>query len=290
MNLFLPGISLEIESNSSDICLSLLGSSLFTEELCPSELRFHCTFDLSEQISRGRMVTVLKGEPFEGVEIAYRWEILKDEKNVGIYLEFFEDDQFKEVLCRIDFDQKKIHTIVVPKSNGLVNIDPLSSPFGAILMVVLAQHQNDIIVHASGIMDEGVGRLFTAVSGTGKSTMAGLWGRSGAKVINDDRLWLRKIDGQWCLFNTPMPYYAQKPALAPLNEIFVIRQSVNNELNRVFGVKGAMLFMANATQHYYDREMTAQHLDRVFNIARNIPIYDCGFRPDSEIVAMIRRL
>jgi hypothetical protein len=119
--------------------------------------------------------------------------------------------------------------------------------------------------------------------------MAGLWEKSGAKVINDDRLWLRKIDDQWYFFNTPMPYYAQKPAMAPLSEIFLLRQSPENKLEKLSGINAAMRFMANGMQHFYDKEMTERHLDRVLDIASHVPIYDCGFRPDQEIVEVIRR-
>lgn len=203
---------------------------------------------------------------------------------------YFEDPMFESVFCEVDFQKQTIQTVLVPKATITeVIIDPLFQPFGSILMVILAHHQNDILIHASGIDDNSTGCLFTGVSGIGKSTMGGLWENAGAKLINDDRLWLRKIDHQWYLFNTPMPYYAQEPAMAPLKGIFLLSQSPQNIIQKLSGLKAAMRFMANGIQHFYDKEMTGRHLDRIMDIASQTPIYDCGFRPTQEIVEEIRR-
>lgn len=289
INIFLPGILLKAESVSASVRLKPLGSSLFDKALIPNDITFQCVYDIAEHIEKDQLTTVLKGEPFEGIDIPYRWEILKRSENFGIYVKFFEDFQIQEIICHIDFRNRLIHTGIVPKKS-IITIDPLIAPFGSILMVVLAHFQNDVLVHASGVLEQGKGRLFTAVSGTGKSTMAKLWQRSGAVVINDDRLWLHKWDDQWYFFNTPMPCYVQEPAFAPLNEIFLLRQSPKNELKRLSGVKAAMKFMANTIQHFFDKRMTEQHLEKIFDISKTIPIYDCGFRPDKTIVQEIKRL
>ncbi|SFE07395.1 hypothetical protein [Thermophagus xiamenensis] len=289
IRIFLPGILLKVESDSPSICLKPLGTFLFNKELIPTEITFQFIYDITDHIEKAPMKTVLKGEPFEGVDIPYRWEILKSSEAVGIYVDYFEDFQIQELICHVDFGKKIIYTRIVPQRENLT-IDPLLEPLGSMLMVILAHFQNDVLIHASGIMDQGKGRLFTAVSGTGKSTMAELWQRSGADIINDDRLWLHHWQGQWYFFNTPMPYYAQRPAMAPLHEIFLLRQSIQNELKRMSGIEAAMRFMANAIQHYFDKRMTEQHLERIFDIARAVPIYDCGFRPDKKIVEEIRGL
>ena len=290
MNIYLPGIELKITALSSGIKLEPLGSSRYDVAISPVNLSFDCVYSVVKKTDKGRMKTMLSGESFDGAEIPYRWEIMKEGEDAGIFIDFFEDNQLEEVLCRINFNEGSIHTSLVPKTKMKeVVVDPLFQPYGSVLMVVLAHYQNDIIIHASGTIDNGTGRLFTAVSGTGKSTMAGLWQKSGAEVINDDRLWLHKVDDQWHFFNTPMPYYAQKPLEAPLNEIFLLRQSPRNQINRLTGVKAAMRFMANAIQHFYDKEMTERHLDRVLDIASRVPIFDCGFKPDLDIVEAIRK-
>ncbi len=291
MVFYLPGINLEFLSPPSDIRLQPFGTSLYTTKLTASEVTYHCTFFLGDIVPEHQLSGVLSGESFEGAEIPYRWQILRKGKQSGIHITFFEDLQFSEAFCVIDFQDHTIQTTLVPKEYGsTISIDPLFQPYGSILMVVLSHHHNDVLIHSSGVSDQGTGRLFTAVSGTGKSTMAGLWENAGAEVINDDRLWLHKTGDKWHIFNTPMPYYAQKPAMVPLNEIFLLRQSPVNEIRRLSGANAAMRFMANGIQHFYDKEMTGRHLDRVLDIAAQVPIYDCGFKPTEDIVEEILKL
>jgi hypothetical protein len=78
--------------------------------------------------------------------------------------------------------------------------------------------------------------------------------------------------------------------MAPLDEIFLIRQSPENEITKLSGINAAMRFMANGIQHFYDKEMTGRHLDRILDIASHTPIYDCGFKPSGDIVEKIRRI
>ncbi|PWD98498.1 hypothetical protein [Marinilabilia rubra] len=291
MNVYLPGIKLNFSLRSTKLFLEPLGSALYDFPLTENYVEFHCFYYLTEKTDLTGFSEVLSGKSFEGAEIPYKWAILSRDGYSGIHVEFYDDPHLLRAFCLIDFHKNTLEISLVPKVTGnVIKVDPLFQPMGSILMVVMAHQQNDVIIHASGVDDDGVGRLFTAVSGTGKSTMAGIWKEKGAKVINDDRLWLHKGNDKWYIFNTPMPYYAQTPSFVELNEIFLIRQSLQNELKQLNGANAAMRFMANAIQHFYDKEMTGRHLDRILDIASKVPIYDCGFKPDVEVVETIRCL
>ena len=66
---------------------------------------------------------------------------------------------------------------------------------------------NSFVLHASAIMYQGVAYLFSAHSGTGKSTHTKLWqkyfGEEKITYINDDKPVIRKIDGKWCACGSP---------------------------------------------------------------------------------------
>ena len=269
MDIHLPGIHLKATSADASVIFEPFGSSHYTKPICPVEQTFRCDYHTAKDFHPKGLKVVLSGESFEDIEIPYRWQILRDGKHTGILIDFFDDPQFQKAGGIIDFQNHIIGVTLVPHKNAThpVANDPLFQPFGSILMVVLAHHAGDIIIHASGVKDQNTGRLFTAVSGTGKSTMAGIWKEAGAEVINDDRLWLHKEKGQWTIFNTPMPYYAQRPLKGPLHEIFLLRQSPENEIRKLSGANAAMRFMANGIQHFYDKNMTGQHLDQVMDIA-----------------------
>lgn len=64
---------------------------------------------------------------------------------------------------------------------------------------------NGIILHSSFINFKNKAILFSAPSGTGKSTQADLWKKyKNAEVINGDRSALIKKDGRWFAYGIPM--------------------------------------------------------------------------------------
>ena len=188
------------------------------------------------------------------------------------------------------FRSKEILIQLVSKHRNIIQIDPLFHPLGSLLLVYLAHFSGGMLIHASGIKDNDQGYLFTGLSGIGKSTMSRLWKDKGATVINDDRLWIHQLNGKWHIFNTPMIFYAQKPLMSPLSKAFLLRQSPNNECNQITGIQSAMRFMSNCIQHFYNKEMTTAHLDRIVDLTSKVPLYDLGFKPDTEIVDLIRQI
>jgi hypothetical protein len=206
MDVFLPGLRLNFSTLSSEIILSPFGSSLYNHSLTEDYKSLEVSYSISKAINSIGFSRALSGESFPGAEIPYAWTILRKERDIAIHVDFDDDLQLKAVFGVIDFSKNTISVTLVPKEGiKSITIDPLFQPFGSVLMVVLAHYQDDVLVHASGVLENGVGHLFTAVSGTGKSTMAGIWKNKGATVINDDRLWLRKVNDRWCIFHTEAP-------------------------------------------------------------------------------------
>lgn len=63
-----------------------------------------------------------------------------------------------------------------------------------------------IVFHSSAVAVDGNAYLFTAVSGTGKSTHTALWREllgDRAVMINDDKPIIRFIDGEFYVYGTP---------------------------------------------------------------------------------------
>ena len=63
-----------------------------------------------------------------------------------------------------------------------------------------------IVFHSSAVAVDGKAYLFTAPSGTGKSTHVALWKKlfgERAVVINDDKPIIRLVDGEFYVYGTP---------------------------------------------------------------------------------------
>lgn len=226
------------------------------------------------------------GDSFDGCELNYRWHIFRKGELEILRVEYQTPSPWQTIEAEIANNKATIRYIA-PSELKVKCIDPYTFPFSNLLYSRMLHHLNGVLVHASGINDGGNGYLFTAVSGTGKSTMAGLWAQKGGVVINDDILAITTHGGV-AIHNIPMPHYDDHPKSAPLKAIFIIKQSPRNYIIPLKGAQAAMQLMANCIQQFGTPEYVRQHLATISAIAAQVPIYEAGFLPDTNIVDLIR--
>jgi hypothetical protein len=287
MELFLAPVKLII-SGAETVILVPDQSVYYEKPLIAPEITFKCHYQKVAALVPCPGVPVFSGESFEEAIIPYKWQIFKDHHLITLHITFFNHLSLLELCAHIDPKGKTIAIECVTRNNSELYIDPLFHPFGSLLMIYLAHFSGGMLIHASGIQDGGKGYLFTGVSGIGKSTMSRLWHEAGAEIINDDRLWLHKTNGKWAIFNTPMQLYAQEPFMVELSKAFLLQQTPTNLLTPIQSPRGALRLMANCIQHLYDKEMTTAHLNRLLDLTASIPVYELGFKPDTEVVELIR--
>ncbi|HLW07094.1 MAG TPA: hypothetical protein VKY45_05975 [Marinilabiliaceae bacterium] len=291
MDFYFASVRLSITSAFDDIVFVSFTSKNFTTPLTPPTHFFVGEMGWMHDKLLEKFQLVFTGKAFGDIELPYEWRIHQCESDVAIEIIFEEHPFLKRSVALISSTKGTVNIYLEPKASTPlpIRIDPMEHPLSSLLLGYLAYLSGGFLVHASGVEDEGKGYLFTAVSGTGKSTMAGLWQKTGATIINDDRLWLLPVNGEWYMFNTPMVWYAEEPRMAPLDGIYLLRQSPNNQIKQITGITASMRFMSNCIQHFYDEKMTASHLDRVLALTNQTPIFDLGFKPDHEVVELLRK-
>ncbi len=165
-------------------------------------------------------------------------------------------------------------------------VDPFEYPLDGLILYYLTVINNDIVIHASGVIYEGEGYLFTGISGKGKSTMASLWNYHGAEVIHDDRLIIRKTATGYRMFNTPV-YESDYPLESPINKIFVIEHGAENRMRPLKDASALSQVMANCIQHSWDTRIIGQLLESVSEMCRNIPACKLFFKPERSVIDYI---
>ncbi|MCE1156301.1 MAG: hypothetical protein LWW91_09305 [Bacteroidales bacterium] len=163
---------------------------------------------------------------------------------------------------------------------------PLKYPFGPIMLHYLTLKIDAVMMHASCAFDGKKGRLFSGFSGVGKSTISKLWAQEGSRIINDDRLIVRRHNGGYRVYNTPM-YYQDIPKVAPLGGIFLIRHFPENTMCRIKGAGAVSKVMAYSIQNNFDRRYVAQRLAFFSELVSQIPVFELGFVPDVSVVRYI---
>ena len=164
--------------------------------------------------------------------------------------------------------------------------DPMEYPLDGLILYYLTVIHGDILIHASGMNYAQRGYLFSGVSGKGKTTMARLWDDSGATIIHDDRLIIRKKGSGYAMFNTPV-YSNDIPREARLDRIYIIEHGGTNRMIPVRGAESVSLIVANCIQHNWNNENIARLLGAVSVMSESIPVARLYFRPDRNIIDFI---
>ena len=153
-------------------------------------------------------------------------------------------------------------------------------------------HHGVLLMHGSALCMDEQAYLFTAPSGTGKSTHARLWREAfGDRVwmINDDKPMLRVEEGGVTVWGTPWDgkHHLSRNASAPLKAIV---QIVRDKENRIFPMTKAEAFPLLMQQSYASTDPAAQLmiLELEKRILNTIPFYvlHCNMDPEAAQVAL----
>ena len=144
-----------------------------------------------------------------------------------------------------------------------------------------------MMLHASAVVVDGKAYLFSAPSGTGKSTHTRLWQQQfgdKAQVINDDKPALRRIDGTWYAYGTP---WCGKDGInintkAKLAGICFLKQSNENRIRRLNNQEAVQNIVWQTMCQFRLAESLDQMLTNVDSLVRTIPVFELENRPEPE--------
>jgi hypothetical protein len=245
-------------------------------------IRIHAgAYDLPEEAERVFHAPFV--EEINGVQIRHKtnfWSVWKYHSELYIMAIFPHSSPDKNAVLKFSLTSKDWDLWI---ESDLKESDPFEYPLDGLILYYLTVIHGDIMIHASGVNNAGHGYIFSGVSGKGKSTIASLWENSGAKVIHDDRLILRKTGSGYRMFNTPV-YNNDEPHDSPLNKIFIIEHGIENKLVPVRGALAVSLVMANCIQHNWGSDIIARLLGSVSIMCGTIPTVRLSFKPDRSVI------
>ncbi len=196
--------------------------------------------------------------------------------------------EHKISLSQEDIDKERQIFLEEMLDEGISNYDPPDPYLESIaLLRKLANHickYNRILMHGSAIAINGKGYIFTALSGTGKSTHTALLRKlhgENAVMINDDKPFLHIKDGKVYVCGTPWmgKHELGSNIIVPLEGIFFLRRSENNVLNKYTPDEALTLLMSQCHRPSDAFEMmeTLSMMDQILSI---VPLYDFGCNQD----------
>lgn len=144
---------------------------------------------------------------------------------------------------------------------------------------------NGMMLHSSCVEKDGFAYLFSARSGTGKSTHTHLWLKmfKNARIINDDKPALLFENGVWYACGTPFSGKTDEnlDVKFPVRAITFLHRSETNQVKKLAPAQAVGLLLEQ-TINPYDKGMAEKMLEYVDNILRNVPVFSLGCNIDDE--------
>ena len=151
---------------------------------------------------------------------------------------------------------------------------------------------NGTYVHSSAVMLDGKAYLFSADSGTGKSTHTEKWCRLfGAHYLNDDKPALRLVDGVWMAYGTPWSGKndLSSPECAPIGGIAFLKRGDHNAIVPM-EPQAAVKHMMPQTLWKLNRNMMLKQLELTDHMLRNVPIWELTCQNNDEAAILSHRV
>lgn len=143
-----------------------------------------------------------------------------------------------------------------------------------------------LLFHGSVIAVDGIGYLFTAKSGTGKSTHTRLWREyfgERAVMVNDDKPLLRITDSGVTAYGTPWDgkHRLSTNIAVPLKGICILTRDITNHIEQAESHAAYPLIVQQTNRSLSSDGMkqTLSLIDRMLNV---VPVYRLGCNMDIE--------
>ena len=148
-----------------------------------------------------------------------------------------------------------------------------------------------LLFHGSVISVDGNAYLFTAKSGTGKSTHTRLWREvfgTKAVPVNDDKPFLRIRKDDVIVYGTPWngKHKIGNNISVPLKAICVLERGAVNSIASL-NKKDVLPLLVQQSYRPNSPQKTLQYLELIDRLTQNVEFYklSCNMNPDAAIVA-----
>lgn len=147
---------------------------------------------------------------------------------------------------------------------------------------------NGMYLHSSAVGWKGRAYLFSAPSGTGKSTHTQMWkqlyGENSVVSINDDRPPLRFVENRWYAYGAP---WSGKENIntnvkLPLGGICFLQRGPENKIRRATSLEAISYLTGQTIHKCMDERLAKIHLRNLDSLIQTIPMFVLECTPTVE--------
>ena len=211
-----------------------------------------------------------------------------------IYKMFVEGNEESPLIAIFNKDHSEGHIykgkvyVKAFKEGNLTSL--LCFPTDQILFARLLADRGGIILHGSGIILKERGYLFVGHSDAGKTTLVKIF-HHHAKILNDDRMIVRKEDGKFYLYGTPWhgDLSLVAPDRVPLKAIFFLNQAKENKVKEVEGLEAFKRLYGCTIKALVTKRWTKNALDICQDLSHEVPCYHLYFDKTEGVISTIEK-
>ena len=176
--------------------------------------------------------------------------------------------------CYEEMAEDEALILLDPERIQALNIDPM---FVSLFALERRQIEKDaMILHCAYLEYKGEAILFTAPSGTGKTTQGNLWERHrGAVTVNGDRALLQRRDGVWAAQGWPVcgtSEVCHNRAL-PIRAIVTLSQAPGDTAEILRPAQAFTQVFSQITANRWNRQDYLRAMELTEKLIGDIPIY-----------------
>ncbi len=223
------------------------------------------------------------------------WSMFQDSRYYWIT---FHPAQRMEPLWVARFDRKvssvTVYCRVEPpgskKGSPVLNL-PVMYPLDQLLLMYFFSGRMGILAHAAGLILNKRTFIFAGASGAGKSTFSQLLAAAKVgKVLSDERMIVREIEGKMTAYGTPWAGTAgiARDGSAPLAGIFFLRHSQGRGMKKLAAAEIVDRLLPVLSIPWFDADTAAPVIAFAKRLAAKVPGYEMSFTPDGLAVDFFR--
>lgn len=163
------------------------------------------------------------------------------------------------------------------------SLNSIAQLLRVIPMQAILQHRDTMFLHSSQISIGGKGILFSAASGTGKTTQAKLWQKHrNARIICNDRTLIREGKTYGYPVDGSEPVYSSE--VLPLGAVVLLKQSPENHIRRVRPSEAVARMVPQMVIDRWDPAAAQRAVEQIIALLGEYPVYILGCTPDERAV------
>ncbi len=220
----------------------------------------------------------------EGRRIASRDDLLVEEIEGKECRKIYFANSVNPLAITMEIDDRNSFIMVSHESAVLMKIDPF---FVSLFSLERRMYQHtSFILHSAYTQYHEKAVLFTAPSGTGKSTQAELWRKyRDAEVVNGDRGLLSLSNDILTVHGWPVCGSSKicENRSAPVSAIVALGQAKVNTVSRLKPSQAFYVLYSQLTVNSWNREFVESAMEFIEQMIDKVPVYhlDCDISEDA---------